>query len=155
RHGGDLPAVANALGKLAIELEPGAQVEPANLTENGATKLPEPFEIAESLARGTASVTIAHLTRALGSGRDCFEILAVEFIPALRRMILAASMLAARKSPYEIAGALGFGPQSSLATRAIDGAKRLGLARLTQAYRRVAELDAGFKNGEVKNREEA
>ncbi len=73
----------------------------------------------------------------------------------MRRMMLAASMLAARKSTYDIAGALGFGPGSPLATRAIDGARRFGLLRLQRAYHRASELDEGFKNGEVKARAEA
>jgi hypothetical protein len=61
-------------------------------------------------------------------------------------------MLAARKSAYDIAGALGFGPSSPLATRAIDGAKRFGLPRLQRAYERAAEFDVDFKNGEIKDR---
>jgi len=155
RHGGDLSAVANALGKLAILLEQGASIEAADLSEQGPSKLPEPFEIAESLSAGKTTATLAQLTRALAGGRDPFELLAVEFIPVMRRMMLAASMLAARKSTYDIAGALGFGPSSPLATRAIDGAKRFGLARLQRAYQRASELDVGFKNGEIKDRAEA
>lgn len=155
RHGGDLAAIANALSKLAIHLEKGASIEAANLTEQGPSKLPEPFEIAESLSAGSTSATLAQLTRALAGGRDPFELLAVEFIPVMRRMMLAASMLAARKSTYDIAGALGFGPSSPLATRAIDGAKRFGLARLQRAYRRASQLDVDFKNGEIKDRAEA
>jgi len=155
RHGGDLSAVANALGKLAILLEKGASIEAADLSEQGPSKLPEPFEIAESLSAGKTTATLAQLTRALAGGRDPFELLAVEFIPVMRRMMLAASMLAARKSTYDIAGALGFGPSSPLATRAIDGAKRFGLARLQRAYQRASELDVGFKNGEIKDRAEA
>jgi DNA polymerase III delta subunit len=155
RHGGDLSAVANALGKLAILLEKGASIEAADLSEQGPSKLPEPFEIAESLSAGKTTATLAQLTRALAGGRDPFELLAVEFIPVMRRMMLAASMLAARKSTYDIAGALGFGPSSPLATRAIDGAKRFGLARLQRAYHRASELDVGFKNGEIKDRAEA
>jgi DNA polymerase III delta subunit len=155
RHGGDLSAIANALGKLAIHLEQGASIEAADLTEQGPSKLPEPFEIAESLSSGKTTAALAQLTRALAGGRDPFELLAVEFIPVMRRMMLAASMLAARKSTYDIAGALGFGPGSPLATRAIDGAKRFGLLRLQRAYHRASELDEGFKNGEVKARAEA
>ena len=56
---------------------------------------------------------------------------------------------------FDIAGALGFGPSSPLATRAIDGAKRFGLARLQRAYRRASQLDVDFKNGEIKDRAEA
>jgi len=155
RHGGDLSAIANALGKLAIHLEQGASIEASDLSEQGPSKLPEPFEIAESLSAGRTAATLAQLTRALGGGRDPFELLAVEFIPVLRRMMLAASMLAARKSTYDIAGALGFGPSSPLATRAIDGAKRFGLAKLQRAYHRASELDEDFKNGETKARAEA
>ncbi len=155
RHGGDLAAIANALGKLAIHLEKGTSIEAADLTEQGPSKLPEPFEIAESLSAGKTTAALAQLTRALAGGRDPFELLAVEFIPVLRRMMLAAAMLAARKSTYDIAGALGFGPSSPLATRAIDGAKRFGLARLRRAYHRASELDEGFKNGEIKDRAEA
>jgi DNA polymerase III delta subunit len=155
RHGGDLAAIANALGKLAIHLEKGASIEAADLTEQGPSKLPEPFEIAESLSAGETAATLAQLTRALAGGRDPFELLAVEFIPVMRRMMLAASMLAARQSTFDIAGALGFGPSSPLATRAIDGAKRFGLARLRRAYRRAGQLDVDFKNGEIKDRAEA
>jgi DNA polymerase III delta subunit len=152
RHGGDLSAIANALSKLAIHLEKGASVDAGDLAEHGPSKLPEPFEIAESLSAGKTSATLAQLTRALAGGRDPFELLAVEFIPVMRRMMLAASMLAARKSAYDIAGALGFGPSSPLATRAIDGAKRFGVQRLQRAYERASELDVDFKNGEVKDR---
>jgi len=155
RHGGDLAAIANALGKLAIHLDKGASIEAADLTEQGPSKLPEPFEIAESLSAGKTTATLAQLIRAIAGGRDPFELLAVEFIPVMRRMMLAASMLAARKSTYDIAGALGFGPSSPLATRAIDGAKRFGLARLRRAYHRAADLDEGFKNGQIKDRAEA
>jgi DNA polymerase III delta subunit len=155
RHGGDLSAIANALDKLAIALEQGASIEPSDLTEHGLSKLPEPFEIAESVSAGNTAATLAQLTRALGGGRDPFELLAVEFIPVLRRMMLAAAMLAARKSSYDIAGALGFSPSSPLAGRAIDGAKRFGLARLQRAYYRASQLDEDFKNGEILARAEA
>src|SRR6202050_5280320 len=155
RHGGDLGAIANALGKIAIRLDQGASIEAADLAEQGPSKLPEPFEIAESLSSGRSAAALAQLTRAIAGGRDVFEILEVEIIPVTRRMMLAASMLATRKSPYDIAGALGFGPGSPLATRAIEGARRFGLARLERAYRRASELDEGFKNGQIKGREEA
>jgi DNA polymerase III delta subunit len=154
RHGGDLSAIANALGKLAIHLEKGGWIEAADLAEQGPSKLPEPFEIAESVSSGRTAAALAQLTRAIAGGRDPFELLAVEFIPVMRRMMLAASMLAVRKSTFDIAGALGFGPSSPLATRAIDGAKRFGLARLQRAYHRASLLDAGFKNGEIKDRAE-
>ena len=55
----------------------------------------------------------------------------------------------------QIAAALGMSPSSPLATRAIEGARRFGMARLSEAYRQVSQLDADFKNGKIKEREEA
>lgn len=155
RHGGDLSAINNALDKLAIHLEKGASIEAADLSDRGPSKIPELFEIAESLSSGKMPAALSQLQRALGGGRDVFEILALEVIPVMRRMMLAASMLAARKGVGEIAGTLGFGPGSPLATRAIEGARRFGLARLERVYKRASELDEDFKNGEIKDREGA
>lgn len=155
RHGGDLATIANALWKIAIRLENGAAVEAADLAEHGPAKIPEAFEIAESLSAGKSGAAMTQLERALAGGRDVFEILAVEVIPVMRRMMVAATMLAARKRDSEIGAALGFGPMSPLATRAIDGARRFGLARLERVYQRASELDADLKNGQVKDREEA
>jgi DNA polymerase III delta subunit len=154
RHGGDLAAIANTLGKVTIFAEPGRAVQPADLDE-GARRMPEAFELAESVARGRTSAALAQLGRALGLGREVFEILAVEIIPMMRRMMVAASILAARKSPGDVAAALGLPPQSGLATRAIDGARRFGLQRLERAYWRACAMDAGFKDGTIKGREEA
>jgi len=154
RHGGDLAAVANTLGKVTIFAEPGKAVQPGDLDE-GARRMPEAFELAESVSRGRASAAIAQLTRALALGREVFEILAVEIIPMMRRMMIAASMMAARRSPGDVAAALGLPPQSGLATRAIEGARRFGLARLERAYWRACAMDAGFKDGTIKGREEA
>lgn len=155
RHGGDLAAVANALAKVTIFAEPGVSVQANDLDEQGARRMPEVFELAESLARGRASAALAQLGRALALGRDVFEILALEVIPVMRRMMIAASTLAARGSSADVAAALGVQPTSNLAMRAIEGARRLGLPRLERAYSRACELDAGFKNGQVKEREEA
>ncbi len=154
RHGGDLAAVANTLGKVTIFAERGKQVQPGDLDE-GARRMPEAFELAESVSRGRASMALAQLGRALALGRDVFEILAVEIIPMMRRMMIAASMIAARRSPGDVASALGLPPQSGLATRAIEGARRYGLARLERAYWRACAMDAGFKDGTIKGREEA
>ena len=154
RHGGDLAAVANTLGKVTIFAEPGKPVQPGDLDE-GARRMPEAFELAESVSRGRASAALAQLGRALALGRDVFEILAVEIIPMMRRMMVAASMIAARRSPGDVASALGLPPQSGLATRAIEGARRYGLARLERAYWRACAMDAGFKDGTIKGREEA
>jgi DNA polymerase III delta subunit len=154
RHGGDLAAVANTLGKVTIFAEPGTPVQPGDLDE-GARRMPEAFELAESVSRGRASAALAQLGRALALGREVFEILAVEIIPMMRRMMIAASMIAARRSPGDVASALGLPPQSGLATRAIEGARRYGLARLERAYWRACAMDAGFKDGTIKGREEA
>jgi DNA polymerase III delta subunit len=154
RHAGDLAAVANTLGKVTIFAEPGKAVQPGDLDE-GARRMPEAFELAESVARGRASAAMAQLGRALALGRDVFEILAVEIIPMMRRMMIAASMLAARRSPGDVAAALGLPPQSGLATRAIEGARRFGLQRLERAYWRACAMDAGFKDGTIKGREDA
>jgi DNA polymerase III delta subunit len=154
RHGGDLAAVANTLGKATIFAEPGKLVQPADLDE-GARRMPEAFELAESVARGRATAALAQLGRALALGREVFEILAVEIIPMMRRMMIAASMMAARKSPGDVAAAMGLPPQSGLATRAIEGARRFGLARLERAYWRACAMDAGFKDGTIKEREQA
>ena len=62
-------------------------------------------------------------------------------------MMLAASMATHGRAPPQIAAALGMSPSSPLAMRAIEGARRFGIVRLNEAYRRVAQLDADFKNG--------
>ena len=154
RHGGDLAAVVNTLSKVTIFAEPGKPVQPGDLDE-GARRMPEAFELAESVSRGRASAALAQLGRALALGREVFEILAVEIIPMMRRMMIAASMMASRRSQGDVAAALGLAPQSGLATRAIEGARRFGLARLERAYWRACAMDSGFKDGTIKNREEA
>jgi len=155
RHAGDLSAIANTLAKAAIHRDPGATLNPADLGEPAAAKIPELFELAEAVSNGRTAAALAILGRALAAGRDPFELLAVEIIPVMRRMMLAASMASHRQSTAQIAAALGMSPSSPLAMRAIEGARRFGIVRLSEAYRRVAQLDADFKNGEIKEREEA
>lgn len=155
RHAGDLAAIANALAKAAIRREPGATLSADDLADPAAAKVPELFDLAEALANGRAAAAFTILERALAVGRDPVELLSVEIIPVMRRMMLAASMSARRQSAGQIAAALGFSPTSPLAQRAIEGARRFGLARLGATYRKASELDAGFKNGRVKEREEA
>jgi DNA polymerase III delta subunit len=155
RHAGDLSAIANTLAKAAIHREPGATLGAADLGDPAAAKIPDLFELAEALSSGRAGAALATLMRALAAGRDPFELLAVEIAPVVRRMMLAASMAAHKQSTAQIAAALGMSPSSPLAMRAIDGARRFGTPRLTEAYRRVAQLDADFKNGKIKEREEA
>jgi DNA polymerase III delta subunit len=155
RHAGDLAAISNTLAKAAIHREPGATLNPGDLGEPTATKIPDLFDLAEALSNGRAAAALAILGRALAAGRDPFELLAVEIAPVMRRMMLAASMAARKQSTAQIAAALGMSPSSPLATRAIEGARRFGMARLSEAYRQVSQLDADFKNGKIKEREEA
>jgi len=155
RHAGDLAAIANTLAKAAIHREPGATLGPDDLSEPAAAKIPDLFELAEALSKGRAAAALAILGRAIAAGRDPFELLAVEIAPVMRRMMLAASMAAHKQGAPQIAAALGMSPSSPLAMRAIEGARRFGTPRVTEAYRRVAQLDADFKNGKIKEREEA
>jgi len=156
RHGSDLAALNNVLSKAAIGHARGESVEAPELREPEAQGVPEVFELAESLARGQAARSLALLDRALATGRDTFELLAVEIVPALRRMLLVASAMNQRD--FTIADAarlLGFSPSSPLALRAVEGARRFGLERLNLGYKAAAELDAGFKLGDVRGREQA
>ena len=155
RHAGDLLAIANALDKAAVLAEDGKTIEESALSEPGARKIPDLFEIADSVARGLASRVLGQVDRALAFGRDPIELLAVEIIPALRRMMIAATMLSNRRGAAEIASAIGASPTSGLVTRAIDGARRFGLDRLKKSYTRAIELDESFKNGSIKERQQA
>ena len=155
RHGGDLGAIANALAKAAIFRGDGARIDREDLSEPAARRIPDLFELAESVARGNAAETIALFDRAADTGRDSIEMLAVEIIPLLRRMLVAAAVLKRRKGAAEVAGALGLAPSSQMVARAVEGARRFGLARLERAHRRATELDARFKNGLIREREPA
>lgn len=115
RHGSDLAAVNNVLSKAAIIHERGESVEASDLREREAQGVPEVFDLAESLTRGQASRSLALLDRALATGRDTFELLAVEIVPALRRMLLVASAM--HKRDFTIADAarlLGLHPRVRL-----------------------------------------
>ena len=46
-------------------------------------------------------------------------------------------------------------PRSPRVTALCNAARRYGLRRLTDTYREAIELDANFKNGTVKEREQA
>lgn len=155
RHGGDLAAINNALAKASISCRENGKVESADLGEAGSTRIPDLFELAESLARGHAGETLALFGRAIQVGRDPIELLAVEVIPLIRRMLLAASVMARRKGVAEVASTLGLPPSSPLVSRAIEGARRWGLMRLARAHQRACALDANFKMGLVKEREHA
>ena len=58
-------------------------------------------------------------------------------------------------SPADVARALGMPPTSQLIVRAIDGGRRFGEQRLMRAHQRACELDAKFKNGLIREREQA
>jgi DNA polymerase III delta subunit len=156
RHRSDLSAISNALAKAAITAGEGVKIAIADLGAGGdRTRIPDLFELAESVARGRPGEALALFDRAIQTGRDPIELLAVEIIPLLRRMLVAASLLEKRKSPADVARALGMPPTSQLIVRAIDGGKRFGAQRLMRAHRRACELDAKFKNGMIREREQA
>jgi DNA polymerase III delta subunit len=155
RHGGDLANIANALAKAAVSGRDDGKVEFNEAGGSGASRIPELFEIAESLVRRGVGETLALFDRAIQTGRDPIEVLILELIPQIRRMLLAASSIARTKNPAAAATTLGLAPNSPLATRAIEGARRFGLERLEQTYRHACELDLSFKNGTIKQREQA
>lgn len=153
RHGGDLAAAANAIGRAAITADDRKTLEAADFGAPGAARIPDLFELADAIARGNAHEALALFDRAIQTGRDPIELLAVEIIPLLRRMLVAAAMLAARKGPALIAGALGLAPHSTMVTRAVDGARSFGLDRLGAAHRRACQLDERLKTGLIKERD--
>jgi DNA polymerase III delta subunit len=155
RHIGDLGAIANALGKAAINQPKDGKIDSAELAEPGPSRVPELFEIAESLTGGNPGRTLALFDRAIQIGRDPIEVLLLELVPQFRRMLIAAALLARKKSPAEVATAMGVAPSSPLVARSIEGARRFGLNRLERTHRRACELDASFKMGLVKNRDQA
>lgn len=155
RHGSDLAAISNALAKAAISCADKAKVESADLGAGGPSRIPDLFELAESVARGRPGEALALFDRAIQTGRDPIELLAVELIPLMRRMLVAAAMLERRKTPADVARTLGMQPTSPLVMRAVDGARRFGAPRLMRAHRRASELDAKFKNGLIHERESA
>ncbi|HYB90773.1 MAG TPA: hypothetical protein VEC38_06995 [Candidatus Binataceae bacterium] len=155
RHDGDLGAIANSLAKAAILADESKALGPDALDSPGGARMPQLFEIADSIAGARAAAALAQVARSIALGRDPIEILSVEIVPVMRRMMVAAAMLARRRGAGEIASSLGVAPASNLASRAIDGARRFGAPRLENAYRRACEMDAGFKNGRIKEREQA
>jgi len=156
RHGSDLAAISNAIAKAAITHADGAKIETSALAGGGdRTRIPELFELAESIARGRPAEALALFDRAIEIGRDPIELLALEVIPLLRRMLVAASVLEKRKTPADVARVLGMPPSSQLVVRAIDGGRRFGAQRLLRAHRRACDLDAKFKNGLIRERAQA
>lgn len=155
RHSGDLGGIANALSKAAITRRDDGKIELAELARPGAVRIPELFEIGESLGQRGVGETLALFDRAMQTGRDPIEVLALELIPQVRRMLLAATLLSRKKDLGALAAVLGVAPNSPLAVRAIEGARRFGMSRLEHIHQRACELDASFKNGIIKQREQA
>jgi DNA polymerase III delta subunit len=155
RYGSDLGAAANAIARAAIAPPGPGKLDAAAFREPAGARTPALFELAESISLGRGAAALAQYDRAIALGRDPMELFGVEIVPVLRRMMTAAAMLARRRSTGEIAAALGMSPQSSLATRAIDGARRLGSARLAHALARATVLDQGMKDGTIRERRQA
>lgn len=155
RHGGDLSAIANALSLAAIANAAGGKIDEADLGGGSSSRVPDLFELAESIPRGNLNETLALFDRAVQVGRDPIELLAVEIIPLIRRMLTAAVLLDRRQGAAAIGRVLGLPPSSVLLTRAVDGARRFGKQRLTDAHQRATQLDADFKAGLLKERESA
>jgi len=155
RHGSDLCAAANAINRAAITAREGQTLAAKDFDASGASRVPDLFELADAITRGNANEALGLLSRAIQTGRDPIELLAVEIIPLIRRMLLAATMLARRESPAAIASVMGLPPSSSMMTRAIAGARILGLVALRAAHSRACALDERFKAGLLKERESA
>ncbi len=93
--------------------------------------------------------------RLFSETRDPTELLAVEIIPALRRMLVAAVLSSQGEGIAEIAQALGMFARSSMVAAATSAGRRYGVQRLMRTYRAAIELDAGLKNGQVRGRDAA
>ena len=155
RHGNDLGSMANAIDRGAITSSEGSRLEDIDFTEPGASRVPDLFELADAIARGNANETLGLFGRAVQTGRDPIEILAVEIIPLIRRMLTAAALLARHKGPAALAGAMGLPPSSTMLSRAVEGARAFGAEKLRNAYQCAAQLDERFKLGLLKERETA
>lgn len=155
RHGSDLGAAVNAINRAAISAREDQTLVPADFDASGASRIPDVFELADAITLGNANESLGLLSRAIQTGRDPIELLAVEIIPLIRRMLLAATMLSRRQSSAAIASVMGLPPSSSMLTRAVAGARTLGLVALRTAHHRACELDEQFKAGLLKERESA
>ena len=155
RYGTNLAAMHNALVLAAIA---AAREKPDDFLRSaaGAADLGgDLFQISESLSGDLPLLALAMIDRAVAVGRDPTELLAVEIIPALRRLLIAAVLGMQGQGPAEIAMEISMSPRSPRLTAITNAARRLGLRRLARVYREAIELDANFKNGMVKEREQA
>jgi DNA polymerase III delta subunit len=154
RYGPNLAAMHNALviAAIASERKPDEFVRAASA---GADLGSDLFQIAHSLSGDQRIMPFAMIDRAIALGRDPTELLSVEIIPELRRLLIAATLGMQGQGPAEIAMQIGMSPRSPRVTATANAARRFGLRRLTHTYRDAIELDANFKNGTVKEREQA
>jgi DNA polymerase III delta subunit len=154
RYAGNLAAMHNAL--VLAALAPRQNVDDFLRSGAGGAELgAELFQISESLSGDLPLMPIAMIDRAIAIGRDPTELLSLEIIPSLRRLLLAAALGMQGQGPAEIAMEIGMSPRSPRVTATANAARRYGLQRLTRTYREAIELDASFKNGTVKEREQA
>jgi DNA polymerase III delta subunit len=152
---GDLGGMANAVAIAALGHQAGAVLKPGDFATDTSGRAPELFAISEAIGRADLLAALGMLDRAMAVGRDALEILGVEIVPTLRRMMVAAALLGAGKSVSGVAAALGMAPGSPMAARAVDGARRYGADRLRRAYQAACGLDASIKAGLTSETREA
>jgi DNA polymerase III delta subunit len=155
RYGANLAAMHNALVLAALA---APQQKPDDFLRSsgaGADLGSDLFQISESLSGDLPLMPLAMIDRAAAVGRDPTELLSIEIIPALRRLLIAATLGMQGQGPAEIAMEIGMSPRSPRVTATTNAARRYGLRRLIRTYREAIELDANFKNGTVKEREQA
>jgi DNA polymerase III delta subunit len=155
RYGSNLAAMHNALVLAAIAAPAQKPDEVLRSGPGGADLGAELFQISESLSGDLPLVPMAMIDRAVVVGRDPTELLMLEILPALRRLVIAAVLTVQGQGPPEIAMEVGMSPRSPRVTALANAARRYGLRRLMRTYREAIELDANFKNGKVKEREQA
>lgn len=155
RYGTNLAAMHNAIVLAAIAA-PEQKPDDFLRASGSAVDLGgELFQISESISGDLPLVPFAMIDRAAAIGRDPTELLSVEIIPALRRLLIAATLLMQGQGPAEIAMEISMSPRSPRVTAIANAARRFGVQRLTKTYRKAIDLDAGFKNGTIKEREQA
>ena len=155
RYGSNLGAMHNALVLAAItqsEQKPG---DFANAGSGNSDLTGELFQLSESLSAPQRTPAFAMLDRALAIGRDPTELLLIEVVPALRRMLLAGLLSAQGEGPAEIAMAMAMSPRSPRVGLTVNAARRYGVQRLMRTYRAAIDLDANLKNGQIKERDGA
>ncbi len=155
RYGSNLAAMHNALVLAAIAAPQQSPDDFLRSGVRGADIGGELFQIAESLSGELPLMPLAMVDRAVALGRDPTELLSLEIIPELRRLLIAATLGMRGQGPAEIAMEIGMSPRNPRATATANAARRYGLQRLARAYREAIRLDASFKDGTVKEREQA